>query len=306
MYFSSITIGIFLLFIGIRFLVIPEAGEVGFGIVFNEAGNYSFHYIKGIRDLFSGVFLLYLLKVRQFKVLGWFLVLAVAIPTVDTWVVLSYNQADMLKTIPHLSAILLCLVTGVYFLVSRQKKVHANETDEVELLTSAQDGQGLQTEIRMRIQAQASTPLHYHDQFQEFIEVEEGELQVLVGNQPILLQEGTSIKIPINTPHKFSNLTSEKCTIKTTLRPGNKDFESAMLIYNYLNNSGKVNKEGIPSSLLHLSVFVTLNNSKFTGLRAPLNLLINAFYTLAKLTGVEKRLLIEAKHHINNANTVVY
>ena len=46
--------GLGLLFIGVRFLLSPEVAEVGYGIHFNEQGDYSFHYIKGIRDILSG------------------------------------------------------------------------------------------------------------------------------------------------------------------------------------------------------------------------------------------------------------
>jgi hypothetical protein len=51
---TSLLIGFGLLFIGGRFLLAPEIAEAGFGLHFQEP-NYAFHYIKGIRDIFSGL-----------------------------------------------------------------------------------------------------------------------------------------------------------------------------------------------------------------------------------------------------------
>lgn len=50
----SLLLGLGLLFIGARFLLAPEVGEAGFGLHYQEP-NYAFHYIKGIRDIFSGL-----------------------------------------------------------------------------------------------------------------------------------------------------------------------------------------------------------------------------------------------------------
>jgi hypothetical protein len=44
-----------MIFLGDRFFFTPEVATAGFGIHFNTGGDYSFHYIKGIRDIFSGL-----------------------------------------------------------------------------------------------------------------------------------------------------------------------------------------------------------------------------------------------------------
>jgi hypothetical protein len=49
----SLLIGFGLLFIGGRFLLAPEIAEAGFGLNFQQP-DFAFHYIKGIRDIFSG------------------------------------------------------------------------------------------------------------------------------------------------------------------------------------------------------------------------------------------------------------
>ena len=53
-----------LIFIGARFLIAPETAELGFGLIYAQP-NESFHYIKGVRDLTSGLFF------TVFTVAGW-------------------------------------------------------------------------------------------------------------------------------------------------------------------------------------------------------------------------------------------
>lgn len=84
--------GFGLLFIGGRFLLAPEVAERGFGLLYDQPIN-SFHAIKGIRDIFSGLIL------AGFTLANWRKPLAVAvltgslIPVVDTLVVLSAPTA---------------------------------------------------------------------------------------------------------------------------------------------------------------------------------------------------------------------
>lgn len=89
---TGILFGLALVFIGGRFLLAPEIAERGFGIVYNQPDN-AFHFIKGIRDLFSGLILL------TFALADWRKPLAVAtlfgslIPVVDMVIVLTTPQS---------------------------------------------------------------------------------------------------------------------------------------------------------------------------------------------------------------------
>lgn len=85
-------VGFGLIFIGGRFLLAPEVAERGFGLLYDQPTN-SFHYIKGIRDLFSGLIL------TNFTLANWRKPLAVAvlagslIPLVDMLIVLTAPNA---------------------------------------------------------------------------------------------------------------------------------------------------------------------------------------------------------------------
>lgn len=54
-----------LISLGARFVISPETAEAGYGIRFKKQGDYSFHYIKGIRDLFAGLIFCILVLSKQ-------------------------------------------------------------------------------------------------------------------------------------------------------------------------------------------------------------------------------------------------
>lgn len=111
--------GLGMIFIGARFLIAPETAEAGFGIQFNEQGDHSFHYIKGIRDLFSGLLICILLLSKQTKALGTALLVGTVIPIIDMLIVLSKDYNGITPAIPHISAIIVCSVVGTILLSNK-------------------------------------------------------------------------------------------------------------------------------------------------------------------------------------------
>ncbi|RIV19379.1 DUF4267 domain-containing protein [Fibrisoma montanum] len=81
-----------LVFIGGRFLLAPEVAERGYGLVFDQPTN-AFHYIKGIRDVFSGLLFIGFTAARWFKPLGGVTLAGSLIPVVDMLIVLSDPHA---------------------------------------------------------------------------------------------------------------------------------------------------------------------------------------------------------------------
>jgi hypothetical protein len=111
--------GLGMIFIVARFMLAPETAEAGYGIHFNAHGDYSFHNIKGIRDVFSGLVICLLILTRQTKALGITLVVGSIIPIVDMLIVLSKDYNSVLQALPHISAIIVCTVVGTIFLISK-------------------------------------------------------------------------------------------------------------------------------------------------------------------------------------------
>jgi hypothetical protein len=120
-FWGSVLTGILLLFIGGRFFLLPEPATTAFGINVTTNGDHSFQYIKGIRDIFTGSIILLLLFTKELRALGFALLLGCIIPTVDFLIVLTRPQFDVNHLYAHLSAILICVPLGIYYLrISRR------------------------------------------------------------------------------------------------------------------------------------------------------------------------------------------
>ncbi len=114
-------LGLGMIFLGTRFFFAPEAATAGFGIHYNAGGDYSFHYIKGIRDIFSGILLCGFVLLKQRQTVGVTLLAGTIIPVNDMLVVLSKPYNSILQAMPHIIAILICAVFGLLLLIKKSK-----------------------------------------------------------------------------------------------------------------------------------------------------------------------------------------
>lgn len=122
-FWGSVLTGTLLLFIGARFFLLPEPATTAFGINVSTNGDHSFQFIKGIRDIFTGSIVLVLLFTKELRALAFALLLGSLIPTVDFLIVLTRPHFDPNHLYAHLSAILICVPLGIYYLsVSRSRK----------------------------------------------------------------------------------------------------------------------------------------------------------------------------------------
>ena len=108
--------GLGIIFIGIRFFLVPIDAEHAYGIQVNTGGNFAFHYIKGIRDIFSGLVLVALLLAREYRALGILLLCAVIIPATDMSIVASQTTFQTAALYPHLSAVIIAILLGIHYL----------------------------------------------------------------------------------------------------------------------------------------------------------------------------------------------
>lgn len=111
--------GLGMIFIGTRFLLAPETAQAGYGIHFNAQGDYSFHYIKGVRDVFSGLVICLLILTKHTKALGITLTVGTIIPFADMLIVLRKDYNGLLQAVPHITAIIICAVVGTILLTSK-------------------------------------------------------------------------------------------------------------------------------------------------------------------------------------------
>lgn len=118
-YAIAFLLGLGMIFLGARFFFSPEVATAGYGIRFNAQGDYSFHYIKGIRDVFSGLLISVFVLMKERRALGVTLLAGTMIPVTDMLIVLSKSYNGVIQALPHITAIIICAVFGVVLLVTK-------------------------------------------------------------------------------------------------------------------------------------------------------------------------------------------
>ncbi len=114
-------LGIGMIFLGARFFFAPDAATAGFGIHYNSGGDYSLHYTKGIRDIFSGILLCAFVLMNQKQAVGVTLLAGGIIPVNDMLIVLSKPYNTVAQAMPHIIAILICFVFGALIFINKSK-----------------------------------------------------------------------------------------------------------------------------------------------------------------------------------------
>ena len=279
--------GLGLIFIGARFLTSPEIAEVGYGIHFNEQGDYSFHYIKGIRDLFTGLLICIFVLSKQTKALATTLLVGTIIPIMDMIIVLSKDYNGIAQAIPHISAIIVCFLFGV-ILLRKKKQSNDDYNGFAKIIQSADTNK--ESEIEFNIVPNEKTPWHYHTLFSETFEVLKGTLEVGHNSQVQQLKKGDIATIKPNEKHYFHNISNDECLIKVTVSPNNKNFENALLILKGLAREGLVSASGVPKKLSDLALFIYLNNSRMVGIQKITEPLFDYFARKAIRNGRLKEL----------------
>ena len=115
-YIIAFLLGLGMIFLGARFFISPEVATAGYGIRFNTHGDYSFHYIKGIRDIFSGLVICIFVLLKERRALGVTLLAGTMIPVADMLIVLGKSYNGILQALPHITAIIICAVFGIVLL----------------------------------------------------------------------------------------------------------------------------------------------------------------------------------------------
>ncbi|MGY4537257.1 hypothetical protein ACVW0P_001673 [Mucilaginibacter sp. UYNi724] len=121
-YAMAFLLGLGMIFLGVRFFLSPEAATAGFGIHFSAHGDYSLHYTKGIRDVFSGLLLCAFVLMNQRQAVGVTLLAGTIIPVNDMLVVLSKSYNGIVQAMPHIIAIIICAVFGIILLATKHQK----------------------------------------------------------------------------------------------------------------------------------------------------------------------------------------
>lgn len=108
-YGLAIVINLFIIFIGARFLLAPEAAAIGYGVP-SPAGAYL--SVKGVRDIVYGLVGLAVLFGGGVQAEAWFMLAAALVPLGDMLIVLRNGGTKAAAYGIHLSTAVLLLVSA--------------------------------------------------------------------------------------------------------------------------------------------------------------------------------------------------
>src|SRR5258705_207660 len=87
-YGLAILLNVLVIFIGVRFLVVPQAAAAGYGVPAKANGDTAYLTIKGVRDATYGILGLVLLAFVGAPAEAWFMLVVALAPLGDTVTVL--------------------------------------------------------------------------------------------------------------------------------------------------------------------------------------------------------------------------
>ncbi|GAA4326884.1 DUF4267 domain-containing protein [Mucilaginibacter gynuensis] len=123
-YWLTALLAIGIIFIGGRFIVAPQAGADGFGIPLAQTKEaLAYGWIKGVRDIFSGIVLLVFLIRRQPHAAGIVFGAATIIPISDALTILAVNgTGDLTHLMIHGFTAVYMAITTVFLFKAKAEK----------------------------------------------------------------------------------------------------------------------------------------------------------------------------------------
>ncbi len=113
-FWSVLVLASGIIFIGVRFIIYPQVGALGYGITFANDHDAVYGKVKGIRDVFSGIVLLPLLFMRMRKAVAWVFTAAILVPSCDFMIILFCNGSnDITHLMIHGITAMVMLITSV-------------------------------------------------------------------------------------------------------------------------------------------------------------------------------------------------
>lgn len=111
-YGLAVVLDLFILFLGVRFLLAPRASAAGYGIPAKPGGNTAYLTVKGGRDLSLGLMGLALLIFVGTEAEGWFMLTAALIPLADMLIVLRNGGTKAVAFGIHLATAVVVLISA--------------------------------------------------------------------------------------------------------------------------------------------------------------------------------------------------
>ncbi|MEU4231256.1 DUF4267 domain-containing protein [Nonomuraea sp. NPDC026600] len=117
-YGLAVLLNLLILFIGLRFLLVPQASAAGYGVPAKKDGDTAYLTIKGLRDAVYGILGLALLVFVGARAEAWFMLVVAIIPFFDTVIVLRNGGTKAVAFGIHFAtAVTVLICAALLFLV---------------------------------------------------------------------------------------------------------------------------------------------------------------------------------------------
>ncbi|WP_018923540.1 cupin domain-containing protein [Salsuginibacillus kocurii] len=169
---------------------------------------------------------------------------------------------------------------------------HALTGEVITFLETTAETNGEYLLIKVDLPPGGDGPLkHYHLAFEEAFEVIEGELELIVGDELIILEAGGTRTVPKTVHHQFKNASvNQPVSFHVKITPPHEFEDSMRMLYGIIAD-GESNKKGAPKSLLKSALILDMQDTKLTKMPLLLqNFLFNILVKKAKKKGIEAEL----------------
>jgi mannose-6-phosphate isomerase-like protein (cupin superfamily) len=163
--------------------------------------------------------------------------------------------------------------------------------EKITFLTSSKQSKGEKTLMEIYLSPKGGNPLHYHKRFSETFKVMEGELNVQVGKEIKKLNPDDSATAQILERHRFFNTSGKPAVFTCELTPGSEGFENVLRIGCGLARDGKAARNGMPKSIIHMAILMSIGEGYFVGVFSFFEKLFRAIAHTKKAKRIEKELL---------------
>lgn len=174
-----------------------------------------------------------------------------------------------------------------------EKRVFQNPLikDKITFLKTSKETNGEYTLVEVELAVGGGNNLHAHTTFdEEFIPVE-GTLGIDLGKTPLRLTPGEKAIAPVGKWHRFYNPGTEPIRFHVKITPSNEGFENCLKIAYGLADDGKVNKSGVPTNFAHLSILLTMSDTRLPGIYSLIHPVMHWKAKQARKKGIEQQLV---------------
>ena len=142
------------------------------------------------------------------------------------------------------------------------------QKDYVTFIKTSEETNGEYTLLEVELSDGGGVGIHYHKTYTEKFTCLEGELQVKLGGQLIILNPDEQAIAEQNVNHLFQNRSGKTCKFLCELRPASRGFEQSLQIGYGLARDGKANSKGFPKNPLALGWLFQISESNLPGWRS--------------------------------------